>query len=439
MDRARLGRDLATSVRLPVTGERRLIAGALVGLVAYGLWVGATARTLAVLAREVSGLGLSTGPSVSGLVAVTFLWILGPATAWTYLVIAGVTDASGNLEQHYRVRYPSVLIGPPLAAFALAVWAGVALGAFPPPLLAALVALGVYVLVRTLAYSYRVFSLSMPRAVQAFVFESAAVLAVALVVGLATRAGNRGAVVDATRGVDALLGTTGLTRIVAGTVTVGGVSLPALSALAAIFPVALALTYIVVQTFAGLVVRLRGETVPRSHLRTGQRYPSFARPTPRRPAGMGRPVEGSGSTEGDASAVADRGAVAAGSSANGGAASASRDGTASAETADAGTESVGDGYPGLTRVFTPPDDTDFEWAPGGAVEGSGGAVSGGEPTRAGAGDGDTRPTSGRTGNATGASGGSEYTCPTCEETFAAGTSFAYCPTCGTELQPENSQ
>jgi len=401
MDVDRLARDAATSLRLPFTGEWRLVGGAVAAPAAYALWVAATGAVL-VSAAAVSGRSLTVDPwtatTTHAAAVAAVLWGLGPAAAWTYFVVDQLTNGAGNLEHHYRVQYPSTVVGPPLVLFALVGAAGVVAGEFPAPVLAALVAAGTFVLVRTLAYGYRVFTLSIPRAVQAFVLESGCVLSVATLTVLARVSGRRALLLDAARGVDGVLGTAAAVPLVSGTRDAAGVTLPALPALAAAFPVALALAYVAVQAGAGLLARVRGVTVPRSRLHTGQRYPAFARPAAGRSGGRQSPAA---STDGDL------------------------DGASAAELLDG---DGSDGPPGAdrmndTRVFTPPDDADLEVAvPGKAAMETETRIAKDEDAMEGEGS-------------VGGDGDGEYECPACGGAFSGETAFAYCPTCGTELEP----
>lgn len=400
MDADRLGRDAATSLRLPFTAERRLIGGAVLAPVAYAAWVAATGAVL-VSAAAVSSRSLTVDPwtttaTLAAAVAAV-LWVFGPAAAWTYFVVDQLTNPAGNLEHHYRVQYPSTVVVPAAALFA-GVGAAGAVSGFPAPVLAALVASGTFALVRTLAYSYRVFTLSVPRALQAFVFESGCVLAVAILAALARVSGRPELLSDAARGVDSAVGTAVTVPLVTGSREVAAQTLPALPALAAAYPVALAVTYLAVQTLGGLVARGRGVTVPRSRLRTGQRYPAFARPAAGRSGRRGSP--------GDASA--------------GG-----LDGASAAELLEGENGPGPGGRVTDTRVFTPPDDAD----PASAVPAEVAAE-----TETQIADQEADPAE---GDGSGGNDGTEatYECPACEETFSGETAFAYCPTCGTELEP----
>ncbi len=402
MDADRLGRDVATSLRLPLTGERRLIGGMVLAPAAYAAWVAATGAVL-VSAAAVSGRSLTVAPwtatTTLAAAVATVLWVFGPAAAWTYFVVDQLTNGAGNLEHHYRVQYPSTVIVPPLILFA-AVGASAVLGEVPAPVLVALVASGTFALVRTLAYSYRVFTLSIPRAVQAFVFESGCVLAIAVLAALARVSGRRGLLLEAARGADGVLGAAVAVPLVTGSREIATVTLPALPALAAVFPVALALLYVAVQTLGGLGARVRGLTVPRSRLRTGQRYPAFARPVAGRSGRRGSPADAPSADDLD------------------GAAAELLDGADGSAAADRVTE---------TRVFTPPDDADLEAAVPAEVAGE-------TETRIAEPADDTAGSDSSGGSEDGG-GEAAYECPACGEVFSGETAFAYCPTCGTELEP----
>jgi len=403
MDADRLGRDAATSLRLPLTSERRLIGGTVLALAAYAAWVAATGAVF-VSAAAVSGRSLAVVPwtttTTLAAAVATVLWVFGPAAAWTYFVVDQLTNGAGNLEHHYRVQYPSTVIVPPLILFAAVGAAGAVLGEATALVLAALVASGTFVLVRTLAYSYRVFTLSIPRAVQAFVFESGCVLAIAVLAALARVSGRQGLLLEAARGADGVLGAAVAVPLVTGSREIATVTLPALPALAAGFPVALALVYVAVQTLGGLVARVRGVTVPRSRLRTGQRYPAFARPVAGRSGRRGSPADAPSADDLD------------------GAAAELLDGEDGSAAADRVTE---------TRVFTPPDDADLEAAvPAEVAAETETQIA--EPAD---------DTAGSDSSGGSEDGGEEaaYECPACGEVFSGETAFAYCPTCGTELEP----
>jgi len=426
MDTARIRRELAGSVRLLWTSERWLWSGVLAVLVGYALWVGATGAALNYGA-EFAGVDLSvlnwSSTTTAVFAVVVVIWVLLPAALVTHLVDSYITTVSGNVHTHYRVEHPLTLVAPALALFAVGVGAAVAVGEVPAVLAGALVAVGLLVLLRTIAYSYRVFSFSVPILVKSCLVVSLAVCAVALLTGAGIVAGRRTFVEAAGAGVGDLLGTSGVVEVVTGTTTAGPVTVSTLLGLAAVLPVGFAVGYLLLQSAVGLVSRVRKPDVPRSQLRTGQRYPEFAHPISGAAAGD---TATSATSEEPADVGTDRQSPATTETA---------EPTPSAEGA-VGDETVEDEADDVshTKVFTAPDDGDFDsGVPG--VDDSPGADSTADATGGESAE-ETAVVGGETERIEGTSLGDGYRCPTCAESFDADTDFAYCPTCGTELQPE---
>ena len=430
MDTARIRRELSGSVRLLWARERWLWSGVVAVLAGFALWVGATGAALNYGA-EFAGqpLSVTAWSSTTTVVfaTVTVLWIVAPAAVVTYLVNSYVTNVSGNVHTHYRVEHPVTLVVPVLLLFAVGAAGGVVLGDVPAALAGALVAAGLLLLIRTLAYSYRVFSFSSPFVVQAGLFVSLAVTAVALLVGTATVAGRRAFVEDAAAGVSALLGSKTVTDILTGTTTAGPVTVSTLLGLAAVLPAGFALSYILVQTLVGLGNRFREPDVPRSQLRTGQRYPGFAHPIAE---GSGRtpnsPDTGASATNGGATQSST---VTSQTGSSGPASTAesdlSGDDTVDADQRTDDTDEAEEEADDVshTKVFTAPDD------------GFDGDVPGVDETPAQSDDTAVVGSADSTDHGDD-HGGDGYRCPTCADSFEPDTNFAYCPTCGTELQPE---
>ncbi len=473
MDVDRLLRDLRTSVVLPVGPEARLLAGGLLAVGVYLVWLVLSALVVfAVAASAGYSLGGPWAAGETGLALVVLvLWVLGPAWVGTRLLVGELTNDGGNLRSHYRVEFPAMLVVPPLVLFGVLFFAGVTLGDFPAPLIGALVAAGLFVLVRTVAFSYRVFSLSAPRTLRAFVSESACLLAVTILAAFAGLVGRGEAVTAAARAIDGALGTAAVVSLVTGTRDIAGAPAPTLPALAAVFPVVLSLAYVLGQTVVGLTARARDVTVARSAVRVDQRYPAFARPdsvtSPRRVTAVNPGTDG---TSPEASASENSGPAATSRSDSSGAQSGAEDSTG-------GSDAPGDGTTNETndtRVFTPPEDADLDESLPQAVApettdeedvdsavASGGddgwesihANAGGEASDAGnngeeapdegtvervqsgndappaPGDGDGHAAD--TGEAESDADG--YTCPNCGEQFSGATDFAFCPVCGTAL------
>jgi hypothetical protein len=429
MDSARIRRELSGSIRLLWARERWLWSGLFAVLAGFAFWVGATGVAMNYGA-EFAGQPLSvmawSATTTAVFAVVTVLWVLVPAAVVTYLVTGYVTNVSGNVHTHYRVDHPFTFVAPFLGLFLAGAGGAVALGTVPAALAGALVAVGLLVLVRTLAYSYRVFSFSVPLVVQAALFASLAVTAVALLVSVATLAGRRAFVEAAATGIAGVVGSTTVADVLTGTTTAGPVTVPTLLGLAAVLPAVLALGYILVQNLVGFLNRSRKPDVPRSRLRTGQRYPDFARPVSQSPDGGAAPTPSSGT------ATANGGTPSRPDSSSASATAAPADSSETATADDTGSESAGKGSEAEsdcedpaddvshTRVFTAPDDGGFDADVPNLDDGDD------------AGD-DTAVVGGAGGTPIDSNG---YRCPTCADTFGSGTNFAYCPTCGTELQPE---
>ena len=273
--------ELVSSVRLAVTDEARLFGGALFALVVYALWVGLSGAALS-FGADALDISLSPQPwtgAKTGLAAVALVaWLLVPAAVGAGLLVGQLTNESGNIAQRYRYRHPAALLVPPTV---LLVVAAVTVTLTRPswPVFVVAVFAALFLLVRTIAYGYRVFSLSAPWALGVATGLSLLALSVALLTGGATVAGRDGYLLAVTEGLAGRFGVDNAAWLVDGGVTAAGSTLPAAVAVAVAVPAGLSALYLLVQALAGVVNRLRKPDVPRSKLRTGQRYPDFARPT----------------------------------------------------------------------------------------------------------------------------------------------------------------
>lgn len=413
MDIARIRSELVASVHLLVTGERRLLGGAVAVAVAYAVWLGASG----VVLTSVLGLGSEPASAAAweatgtGALALgVLLWVVLPAAAATYLVDRAVTNSSGNVHQQYRVTHPFLLVAPFLLLFAIGVGAGIAIGSMSAALLAALSVVGMFALVRTVPASYRMFSFSRPRFVEALLFVALAVDAVALLVSAATLTGRQQVVDAAASGLGGKFGTDVIETVLTDSVVVADLSVPTLLAVTASLPVALSLLYFVLQGGVAVVTRIRSPDVRRGDLRTGQRYPAFAQPT------YGQSTAESSTDE----AVAANESVATdGSSPAGSTSTASADGSTPSSTEEPAPEDTpaevadapekADDDPEKTRVFKPPSADMFEVD---ETEASGEEGASGEEEATG------------------------YVCPSCNDRYGPDASFNYCPTCGSELEAE---
>ncbi len=459
--------DLVSSFRLAVTDEGRLFGAGLLALVVYALWVGLSGAAL-TFGADALNVSLSPEPwtgAKTGLTAVALLaWVVVPAAVAAWLLVRQLTNESGNIAQRYRYRHPGVLLAPPAVLLAVALATTVALDG-PWPVLVVLVFAALFLLARTVAYGYRVFSLSAPWALAAAAGLSFLALSVALLTGGATVAGRESYLEAVTEGFTGAVGADAAATVVTGSVTVAGATLPAAVVVAVAVPAGLSVLYLLVQTLAGVVNRLRKPDVPRSELRTGQRYPDFARPTTSRTGSTG----GSGASGASSSPTASKsstGPTASGAGAGSGSgsvASSTKGSTSSTSSAasqssppdsspdranpaeatgggagtgsdDSPTVDTGPADPQVTddvsntRVYTPPGDgTDGDGAD--------------DPLSFGAGSGEESEGADAEGGPTGTSpaGRSEAVdataddvCPDCGESHDPGAVF--CSACGAALE-----
>lgn len=436
---ARLRSDVVAAVTLVGREERRLFGEILAALVGYAVWVGLTGVAL-FYGAGAAGIETTADPWSGGktaLVGVALLaWVVLPAVLAAWLLVDRMTNVSDNLHQHYRFRRPGALLVPPLALLAVGVGALVGLGgAWPAQVL--VVAASLFVLVRTVAFGYRVFTLSVPVLMRLLVLLATPALALALLTGAATAAGRQATLVAVADGFGGGVGVAGLGALFEGVVDLGAVALPPVVVVAVAVTAGLPLGYVAVQLLAGLVNRLRGPEVRRSELRTGQRYPEFVdsaatttttRTTATGAATTDTTATGSGAGSSgptDATAGASAGTTTASDGA--GTASAGDGGAATVdgETDDTEGEMVED--VSNTRMFTPPedggepaflDDTDTGSADGGDAVGT--AVEGTEGAETAVG--------GNTGGAD-----DEGVCSACGESYNADAGYVFCPNCGEDV------
>lgn len=283
MDAGQLGDDAWTSLRTLWREERWLPVGLVVAAITDALWLGASGAAVALF-LEATGAGGATqwlSATTVGTVSGAVLWILGPAAVATVLAVGRVKNVNGNIRHGYRLRHPLVLLLGPVIVLGLGYGLLVQTGAATWPVLSVGVAGGVWLAVRTLAYTYRVFSLSYPILGQAIAFATATVLATATLVVGGRAAGREPAVGALLGGVAEVTGFPAVATAHVDTVAVDGVAVSLIAFAAVATPVILSVAYVGIQVTWGLLVRLYRPTVKRPELRTGQRYPPFARPTTR--------------------------------------------------------------------------------------------------------------------------------------------------------------
>ncbi|PSP93740.1 hypothetical protein BRC91_09120 [Halobacteriales archaeon QS_4_62_28] len=271
-------RELDGSVRLAVHSERWFLLDLLIAVVGFVALVAGTGL-LAVNGGPKAGVpltieqGSTTTLAVLGGAAV--LWILLPAVVATMRLRSRVTNTAGNVDSQYRFEQPGVLLGPPAVLVLIALIATVAAPLKWPAIAFGFVA-GAYLLVRTVAFSYRVFAFSHPLVVYAGAFVTFALYALAGVVQLASIVDQQAMVADA-------LAVVGVSADLSGSVGSGVLAFPLVLTVAMATPIVLVALYLAGQALAGAYVRRAEPTVDRGSLRAGQRNPF--RPTTANGAG----------------------------------------------------------------------------------------------------------------------------------------------------------
>ena len=401
-------RELADSFRLLGREEQWLLSDLLIGTVAFVLWVAATALLATKLGVAVGvPLSFEAGDplSTTALAFAGVLWVAVPALAGVVHLRKRLLNLRGNVEQHYRFDYPATLLAAPLVVLVGSILAGVAFGRFPVTLFVVLFASTYLLLVRTLAYSYRVYSFSHPLVVLVAALVTFATQFTAVLQYVAAATGRQALV-------DAAITTLGLPSSAATDVGVGGMSVPASFALATLAPLALVACYLGVQSLVSSTVWLRKPSVDRSKMRTGQRYPPFLDATA---AAQTRVSSTDGGSQQAAGTETTPTPIQTTENA----------GSAGGDDADADLDDVSH-----TRVFRPPSGGDDVGVPPGSdsVDVSSGSddvdVSPGSDDDARDGGHSTRSSRGGDGDR----------CDACGTSFDVDMQVSFCPNCGTSLE-----
>jgi len=243
-----------------VTREGRLFAGLLMVLAGYAGWIFLTGYAVDQSAPPRTLLtvrGTAVTVPVAGL---TLAWLAPPALLAPILVDRYLRNRSGNRPPNaYRlVAHPLLLLWPPAVAVAAA---GAVLARTGPglPAVALVAVAALYLVVRTVAFGYRVYSFSRPLLLWA-------------VTGLASASALGGLLAAAPTGgpVPILVGPTVDTwQAVAGS--------RSLAVAGAGTAVVLVGGYVLLQTATGVVTRLRAP-IHDPDKRAGQRYPPGSEP-----------------------------------------------------------------------------------------------------------------------------------------------------------------
>ncbi len=396
MSEDRSAEGVAASVGL-VRTEAWVARDAVLGVVLLGAWLAGTG--LAVRAA-----GDALDPTVArGLLAVAWLLVPGLAVAWR--VSAGVTNRHGNVERRYRLERPGVTVALPLGVVAVGLAVGALLGVSHPAAAAVLAVGAVLLVVRTVAYGLRVFTLSWRPLLWLVAGATGVGFAGGLLFAALAVSGRWELVPSAARVAVS-------PERLAWTVAVGPLSarpVPLGIAAAAVLP---SICYLAVQVPASRLARRRSRSIPREKLRAGQRVPSGVQVTTASDVGggSGTPVADSEGTGGGAGTAAGGRAGASGGDGGAGAGSAGDDGAGA----------------GGTRVFKPGADAPNDGATGGA--GTGRAA---ETGTSGAGGRENRFEDTKVFRAP-----SPGECPDCGAAVVGDGN--YCPECGASLSGTSS-
>lgn len=378
--------------------ESWVLTGGLTCTISYGLWALATGIAVGSVTPGLANAGVTTvsGVTVTGRSVVALvLWVLLPAAVVSALAGRRFVNEHGNLDNRYRLDHPSLLLAPPGLVLLGCLAATAAVGRSAA--LTAIALLGsVHLLVRTVAYGYRVYTLSVPGLFTALLAAGTAALAGGVLV-----AGTVLAESSATAG--GLVARAGVPSVVETGLTLAGAApADALAGLVAV-PALLATAYFAVQIVAGTVVRIRAPLANPTR-RPGQRFPIMPPVSHGDPAENDHGTAGDGMAEGDAAPVGD--------------ASSDPDPDAAADGSEDDRSH--------TRVFTPdePDPGDGD-APTEVA-----TIDGMAPDEDVADDGwedDTAVFSFDRADS------SPDACDACGETIAADAAVSFCPNCGERL------
>ncbi|AUG47548.1 zinc ribbon domain-containing protein [Haloarcula taiwanensis] len=322
MERGRLWLEVRESAAL-LRVETWLFVGMGVAWLVYGGWVLATGLLLAQfpgLERPV--LATFAGRTVSlRTVLATGLWLGGPSLATVVLINRRLRNRHGNLVDAYRLDHPSLLLAIPGSVLLGCLLVSLSLGQRGPLTVVALFGT-VHLVVRTVAYGHRVYTLSVPSFLSLLVFVSAVSLSTGWLVQMVTAPGVQS-------GLSPWLTQAGVSPVGEAALQLMGVQPAQATLLCIAVPGVLASAYLLFQLLAGAVVRIRAP-LSNPQRRPDQRFPVMP------PVGTAQNGEGSPAAEQAADAAPE-----------------SRDQTGEeTDTEAAGSDVESPGHTG-TRVFSP--------------------------------------------------------------------------------------
>ncbi|MHC3381094.1 zinc-ribbon domain-containing protein [Haloarcula sp. H-GB5] len=265
MERGRLGLELRESAAL-LRAETWLFVGVGLAWLVYGGWVLATGLLLAQFpGLERTVLATLAGRTVTlRTVLAAGLWLVGPSLATVVLINRRLRNRHGNLADAYRLDHPSLLLAIPGSVLLGCLLLSVILGQLWP--LTVVVLFGtVHLVVRTVAYGHRVYTLSVPPLLSLLVFVSAVSLSTGWLVQMDTASGVSPAL-------SPWLTQAGISPVVEIALKLTGVQPAQATPIFIAVPGVLASAYLLFQLLAGTPVRIRAP-LSNWQRRPDQRHP----------------------------------------------------------------------------------------------------------------------------------------------------------------------
>ena len=265
MERGRLGLELRESATL-LRVETWLFVGVGLAWLVYGGWVLATGLLLAQFpGLERTVLATLAGRTVLLRTALAGgLWLVGPSLATVVLINRRLRNRHGNLADAYRLDHPSLLLAIPGSVLLGCLLVSLILGQRRPLTVIALFGT-VHLVVRTVAYAHRVYTLSVPTFLSLLVFVSAVSLSTGWLVQTVTAPSVSSAL-------SLWLTQAGVSPVVETALQLTGVQPAQATALFIAIPGVLASAYLFFQLLAGTTVRIRAP-VSNPQRRPDQRFP----------------------------------------------------------------------------------------------------------------------------------------------------------------------
>jgi hypothetical protein len=264
MERGRLGLELRESAAL-LRAETWLFVGVGLAWVTYGGWVLATGLLMETLGLEGTVLATIEGVAVSMRTALAAgVWLVGPSLATVVLLNRRLRNSYGNLVDAYRLDHPSLLLAIPGSVLLGCLLLSVTLGQRRPLTLVALFGT-VHLVVRTVAYGHRVYTLSVPPLLSVLVFVSAASLGTGWLIQPVNAPGGSSTL-------SPWLARAGVGPVAETALQLTGVQPSQATPLFIAVPGVLASAYLLFQLLAGTVVRIRAP-LSNPQRRPDQRFP----------------------------------------------------------------------------------------------------------------------------------------------------------------------